>query len=158
MNFGCVASRLHVFVTDENGSYGVIVPQESLKKPNGLPWPWPWYELDGFNSNSPFVEFDLPESGDKGYCFEQGTEYNLWMGEAMLQRGDADNPEDKAYTDIFICPDTTTTTTITTPSTNSSPENEVSPEYKGCYKGLDSAKQIFDHSSGIGGSKNSPLE
>ena len=48
-------------------------------------------------------------------------------------------------------------TTTATPNTISSPVNEVLPGYEGCYKGLDSAKQKFDLSSGIGGGRNSPL-
>ena len=104
-NFGCTAgggSKIAPYVTDGRGKYGVIVPQESSKT-GGTPGK-NWYALDGFNSYSDFVEFDLPEDSDKGYCFEQGTEYNLWMVEPMMSSGDHDNPEDKAYTDIFICP------------------------------------------------------
>ena len=158
-NFGCLwkgGTWLGVFVTNETGSDGVIVPQEESKThTHGEAW----YKMDGFDSNSPFVEFDLPESGDEGYCFEQGTEYNLWMGEAMLQQGDDNNPEDNAYTDIFICSDTkTTTTTTASPNTSSSPVNEIPPGYEGCYKGLDNAKQRFDNSSGLGSSRNSPLK
>ena len=61
-----------------------------------------WYFLPGFNSSSPYLEFDLPHTSKKsGYCFEAGTEYHLWYGEDMIDYSDSNNGG-TAYTDIYI--------------------------------------------------------
>ena len=61
-----------------------------------------WYFLSGYNSVSPNLEFDLPLTDEESYyCFEEGTEYQLWYGEDMNDYTEYDNVG-TAYTDILI--------------------------------------------------------
>ena len=61
-----------------------------------------WYSLSGYSSSSSYLEFDLPLTDDESYfCFEKGTEYQLWYGEDMYDVTESDNGG-TAYTDIYI--------------------------------------------------------
>ena len=60
------------------------------------------YQRSGYNSMSPYVEFDLPLNSDNSYfCFEEGKEYQLWQGEDMYDINDSNNGG-TTYTDIYI--------------------------------------------------------
>ena len=97
------SSLLAVHVTEGKGSDYVIVPSvlphaevtpSSIYR--GL------YQLSGYNSMSPFVEFDLPLNNDNSYfCFEAGTEYQLWHGEDMYDIHESDNGG-TTNTDVYI--------------------------------------------------------
>ena len=86
-NFGC-STTLRVYVTNGKGYEYTIAPKGLTGN----------YRLAGYNAASPFVEFPL-----ENYCFETGTEYNLWYTEDMLDSSEGDNAG-TAYTDIYICP------------------------------------------------------
>ena len=62
------------------------------------------YNLPGQDSDSPFLEYDLPiKEGESDYCFKTGTEYHLWYKEDMIDSSETDN-HGTAFTDIYICP------------------------------------------------------
>ena len=109
-NFGCrnheVSDHVAPHVTkgkgSELGSEYAIAPYAGDPKVTAHP-SYPsgsWYKLPGFNSMSPYLEFDLPHTNTY-YCFENGTEYHLWYGEDMIDWGETDNLG-TAYTDIYI--------------------------------------------------------
>ena len=106
-NFGCgeseFSNHLAVYVTTGKGSGYAIVPKAGDPKvtPQKLPWKG-MYFLSDYNSMSPYVEFDLPMTVDNSYfCFEEGTQYQLWYGEDMYDYAESDNGG-TAYTDIYI--------------------------------------------------------
>ena len=106
-NFGCGessdSSHIAVFVTEGKGPGRAIVPRAGDPKVTMQKLPWKgMYFLSGFNSMSPHVEFDLPMIVDNSYfCFEEGTEYQLWYGEDMYDYAESDNGG-TTYTDIYI--------------------------------------------------------
>ena len=91
-NFGCTASccELGVYVTEGKGYQYSIAPKDTTGH----------YTMTGYNENSPFIEFSLDD-----YCFETGTEYNLWYNEDMEDDSEWNNGG-TAYPDIYICPAT----------------------------------------------------
>ena len=94
-NFGCRRKEdMAVYVTDGKGYENVIVPFNITKK--GV-----FYNLPGYSSDSPYIVFDLPLFNETEYCFNNATEYELWYGEDMLDKSEADN-HGTAYTDIYI--------------------------------------------------------
>ena len=107
--FGCGihqavwSSLLAVHVTEGKGSDYVIVPSvlphaevtlSSIYR--GL------YQRSGYNSMSPYIEFDLPLNNNNSYfCFGVGTEYQLWHGEDMYDIHESDNGG-TTNTDVYI--------------------------------------------------------
>ena len=86
------------------GSEYIVVPYEGDTKVTHHPSfrTHSWYHLTGYNSSSPYLEFDLPKTSEEDfYCFEEGTEYHLWYGEDMIDWSDTNNGG-TAYTDIYI--------------------------------------------------------
>ena len=109
-NWGCyehsqVGQYVAAHVTVGKGSEHAVVPYTGDPKVTLTPSSYPrggWYILSGFNSKSPYLEFDLPHNnGHSYYCFEAGTEYHLWYGEDMTEWTESDN-DGTAYTDIYI--------------------------------------------------------
>ena len=106
-NFGCGASsdssHIAVYVTAGKDPGDAIVPRpgDPKVKFQGMQWKG-MYFLSGFSSMSPYLELDLPMIIDNSYfCFEEGTEYQLWYGEDMYDYAESDNGG-TAYTDIYI--------------------------------------------------------
>merc|ERR1712241_946636 len=80
-NFGCAreplkGSDLMVYVTNGKGYEYTIAPKGKRGS----------YRLNGYNPAWGFVEFPL-----ENYCFETGTEYNLWYTEDMQDSSEYDN-------------------------------------------------------------------
>ena len=107
--FGCGvhtrawSSLLAVYVTEGKGSDYVIVP--SVLPHAGITLNEIYiglYQRSGYNSMSPYVEFDLPLNADNSYfCFEEGKEYQLWHGKDMYDTDESRN-DGTTYTDIYI--------------------------------------------------------
>ena len=95
-NFGCHSTAgkvIQVYVTEGKGYNHTIVPQNMTGS----------YNLPGRDSDSTFLEFELPTTGgNSDYCFKNGTEYNLWYLGDMEDDSEFDNGG-TAYTDIYIC-------------------------------------------------------
>ena len=84
------------------GSEYAVVPYEGDPKVASHPSYPGWYALSGYNSMSPFLVFDLPQTNEAPYyCFEEGIEYQLWYGEDMNDWSES-NDGGTAYTDIYI--------------------------------------------------------
>ena len=76
----------------------VIAPYDGDPKVTSLTQDW--YQLTGYDSMSPYLEFDLKDSY---YCFEEGTEYHLWFGEDLYPtHSEHDNSDSSVITDIYI--------------------------------------------------------
>merc|ERR1711863_207161 len=98
-----IDSVFRVFVTDGKGLDHLIVPKKDLLFDNGIWWGYK-LPLQNARLDPTSIEFDLPLSnGGSDYCFEEGTEYSLWMIEDMYDMSENDNLG-TAYTDIYICP------------------------------------------------------
>ena len=106
-NFGCnnvpsVGQHVTTYLTVGKGLEYVVVPFEGDPKVTAHPSYPTWYLLSGFNSMSPYLEFDLPLTDEESYyCFEEGTEYQLWYGEDLVDWSEG-NDSGTAYTDILI--------------------------------------------------------
>ena len=111
-NFGCNNHPgpshwdISAYLTVGKGYEYAVVPFEGDPKVTVHPDPTPrsrlWYLLSEFDSMSPYLEFDLPLTDvESYYCFEEGTEYQLWYGEDMIDASEFNNGG-TAYTDIFI--------------------------------------------------------
>ena len=100
-NFGSGGEwKLAVYVTTAKGAQHVVVPHSG--DPTVVQRGGNWYSKSGYNSNNPFVEFDLPGVNEETYyCFEKGKEYQIWHGEDMIGSAEHDN-HGTAYTDILI--------------------------------------------------------
>ena len=93
---------LTVFVTKGKGSNNVIVPYAGDPKITISSRCRYCYSHPVYNSMSTIVEFDLPLSnGNSYFCFEEGTEYQLWHGEDLYDAYEHDN-SGTSYTDIYI--------------------------------------------------------
>ena len=98
---GSSANRIGVFVTLGKGFEYAIVPSANDPKA-GIRSDKIFYSLSGYSASSNYLEFDLPLTDDESYfCFEKGTEYQLWYGEDMYDATESDNGG-TAYTDIYI--------------------------------------------------------
>ena len=114
-NFGCsklaeindeypddTDDALSTYLTTGKGSEYAVVPYEGDPKVASHPSYPGWYVISGYNSTSPFLVFDLPQTNEAPYyCFEEGIEYQLWYGEDMVDAY-TDNNGGTAYTDIYI--------------------------------------------------------
>ena len=98
------SNYLAVFVTKGKGSHNVIVPYAGDPKITMHSKYYVYYHQmhQIYNAMSTSVEFDLPLSnGNSYFCFENGTEYQLWHGEDLYDYAEATNLG-TAYTDIYI--------------------------------------------------------
>ena len=110
-NFGCnnladVDGAISTYVTVGKGLPYALAPYPG--DPNVTPHVvygttiGGWYVLSGYNSMSPYLVFNLPQTNERPYyCFEEGTEYQLWYGEDMTDWSES-NDGGTAYTDIYI--------------------------------------------------------
>ena len=90
-----------VFVTLGKGFEYAIVPNADDPKVSFV-FKKISYSISGYNASSSYLEFDLPLTDHESYfCFEKGTDYQLWYGEDMYESTESDNGG-TAYTDIYI--------------------------------------------------------
>ena len=100
-NFGCPnSSEIAIYVTEGKGIEHAIAPAPCEE--SNVEWDYGWYSLPGFNSDSPLLELNLPlKSWESHYCFNEGTEYQLWHTDDMKDVSEIDN-HGIAYTDVYI--------------------------------------------------------
>ena len=100
-NFGCPdSSEIAIFVTEGKGIEYAIAPAPCEE--SEVDWDYGWYSLPGFNSDSSLLELSLPlKECETHYCFNMGTEYQLWHVDDMKDVSEINN-HGIAYTDIYI--------------------------------------------------------